>query len=210
MAVQCVVSNSNRMPLSVVPAHRGFRLLLKGKAQVLTEHAELRYRTSAGEYAVPTAVVLKEYCKTGRRYYREAQLNQRNLFVRDNWTCQYCQRHRLDLVAGSEYLTRDHIQPKTDGGADTWTNVVTACSTCNHRKDDHSLGDFVKSLTRELDDLRDRMERAPIKERDRLVQELARWELVLMSAEELRKVPPGEPTVVQNMLNKAKQLARQR
>jgi 5-methylcytosine-specific restriction endonuclease McrA len=31
-------------------------------------------------------------------------------------------------------LTREHIKPQGQGGQDVWTNVVTACRGCNHRK----------------------------------------------------------------------------
>ena len=31
-------------------------------------------------------------------------------------------------------LTRDHITPISQGGGDTWTNVVTACRRCNNYK----------------------------------------------------------------------------
>ena len=56
-------------------------------------------------------------------------LNNRELFHRDRHTCAYC---------GHEYsflrLTRDHIQPVSQGGRDLWMNVVTACRHCNQRK----------------------------------------------------------------------------
>ncbi len=35
-------------------------------------------------------------------------------------------------------LTRDHIIPRVQGGADIWTNVVAACRRCNHRKGGHT------------------------------------------------------------------------
>jgi len=31
-------------------------------------------------------------------------------------------------------LTREHVKPISRGGLDTWENVTTACSTCNHKK----------------------------------------------------------------------------
>ncbi|PWB39890.1 MAG: restriction endonuclease [Rhodocyclales bacterium] len=56
-------------------------------------------------------------------------LNNRELFHRDRHTCAYC---------GHEYsflrLTRDHIQPVSQGGRDLWMNVVTACRHCNQKK----------------------------------------------------------------------------
>ena len=34
----------------------------------------------------------------------------------------------------AENLSRDHILPVSRSGTDNWTNVVTACKRCNHRK----------------------------------------------------------------------------
>jgi len=49
-----------------------------------------------------------------------------NVFLRDRFTCQYC---------GEPYpshdLTFDHLVPRSRGGRTIWTNVVTACATCN-------------------------------------------------------------------------------
>ena len=51
------------------------------------------------------------------------------LFRRDQFLCMYC---------GGEFttdnLSRDHILPVSRSGTDSWTNVVTACTRCNHRK----------------------------------------------------------------------------
>jgi 5-methylcytosine-specific restriction endonuclease McrA len=32
------------------------------------------------------------------------------------------------------HLTRDHVHPLSQGGDDSWENVVTACFPCNSRK----------------------------------------------------------------------------
>ena len=56
-------------------------------------------------------------------------LTNRTLFERDRHICLYCGdtfKHSL--------LTRDHVKPKAHGGADIWTNVVTACKACNVKK----------------------------------------------------------------------------
>jgi 5-methylcytosine-specific restriction endonuclease McrA len=55
------------------------------------------------------------------------KLTRREVFRRDNYTCQYCGRHIGDL-------TVDHVLPKHMGGEHIWTNVVAACPSCNHRK----------------------------------------------------------------------------
>ena len=51
------------------------------------------------------------------------------LFRRDQHICMYCGQQY-----GRNTLTRDHILPRSRGGTDIWTNVVTACLTCNQRK----------------------------------------------------------------------------
>lgn len=53
-----------------------------------------------------------------------------NLFQRDLHICGYCGRHFRE-----DKLTRDHIVPRSRGGKDTWTNVITACKACNNFKD---------------------------------------------------------------------------
>jgi 5-methylcytosine-specific restriction endonuclease McrA len=55
------------------------------------------------------------------------------LFARDDYRCQFCGRTGVDL-RHRECLTRDHLVPISRGGTNEWTNVVTACSTCNTRK----------------------------------------------------------------------------
>ncbi|MEP7313184.1 MAG: HNH endonuclease [Pseudomonadota bacterium] len=56
-------------------------------------------------------------------------LNNQTLFRRDGYLCMYCAQrfHTHDL-------SRDHIRPFSQGGIDTWNNVVTACRRCNNAK----------------------------------------------------------------------------
>ena len=56
-------------------------------------------------------------------------LSNKALFRRDQSLCLYCgERFPVAL------LSRDHVQPLSQGGADTWGNVVTACKRCNNHK----------------------------------------------------------------------------
>ena len=54
-------------------------------------------------------------------------LTRRNLLVRDNHQCQYCETKKGPL-------TIDHVMPKNRGGGDAWDNLVAACQTCNRAK----------------------------------------------------------------------------
>ncbi len=56
-------------------------------------------------------------------------LSNRLLFRRDGHRCMYC-----GLEFDDRSLTRDHIVPRIQHGRDCWTNVVSACARCNHRK----------------------------------------------------------------------------
>jgi 5-methylcytosine-specific restriction endonuclease McrA len=56
-------------------------------------------------------------------------LNNQTLFKRDANICLYCA-----LWHRTSELTRDHIRPLSQGGADNWMNVATACRRCNNHK----------------------------------------------------------------------------
>ena len=144
--IPCLVLNADHRPTAVVAAERGLVLVLEGRATILAQVPDRMFHSVTQEFPIPTRIVLSTWKKTGKGYYEAAPLNQRNLFIRDGHTCQYCGRHVMDLdyrvvdeATGKplvpEYLTRDHVFPRTRGGLDTWENLATACSTCNHRKD---------------------------------------------------------------------------
>jgi 5-methylcytosine-specific restriction endonuclease McrA len=56
-------------------------------------------------------------------------LNNKTLFRRDSNVCLYC-AHQFP----TRDLTRDHVTPLSQGGGDSWNNVVTACRRCNNHK----------------------------------------------------------------------------
>jgi len=56
-------------------------------------------------------------------------LTNRELFRRDAHLCMYCGGNFHE-----SNLTRDHVHPLSRGGREKWSNVVTACRSCNSRK----------------------------------------------------------------------------
>lgn len=75
---------------------------------------------------VPRVIRLNFYDKVPRLTLR---FNRRNLFARDQNSCQYCgQQHPLSQ------LSFDHVVPRSRGGKTTWENVVCCCLKCNGRK----------------------------------------------------------------------------
>jgi hypothetical protein len=51
------------------------------------------------------------------------------LFQRDGHLCLYCGE-----TFAPRQLSRDHVRPLSQGGPDSWNNVVTACVRCNNHK----------------------------------------------------------------------------
>ncbi len=71
--------------------------------------------------------MLKDYVKPQKR----VAFTRFNLFLRDEFCCQYC--------GGKGDLTFDHVVPRARGGITSWENVVAACARCNLRKGSKSL-----------------------------------------------------------------------
>lgn len=55
------------------------------------------------------------------------------LFKRDLNICAYCGGHFPDRM-----LSRDHIIPRSRGGANDWKNCITSCKKCNQHKDNRT------------------------------------------------------------------------
>jgi len=146
---RCVILNASYEPLSIVSAKRGLILVIEGKAFITEQHPNGVVRSVTKKFPLPTQIVLKEYVKSRPAYRVPAQLTQKNLFIRDNYTCQYCGRQKRDLK-DSEYLTRDHVVPTRRGGKDEWNNVVTACNACNNKKADYTLNEAKEYLGMKL------------------------------------------------------------
>ena len=53
-----------------------------------------------------------------------------DVFVRDNFRCQYCGKS----VSDGAVLEADHIIPRSKGGLDEMGNLITACWDCNRGK----------------------------------------------------------------------------
>lgn len=63
------------------------------------------------------------------------RLSNKTLFGRDRHICAYCGKH----FSNNNMLSKDHIMPKSRGGANSWENCVTACRQCNSKKSNKTL-----------------------------------------------------------------------
>jgi 5-methylcytosine-specific restriction endonuclease McrA len=98
-------------------------MLYGGKAEVLENNSDIMHSPSIS-IRVPSVIRLVYLIKRPRLQRR---LSRREVFVRDNYTCQYCGKETRDL-------TIDHIVPRFLGGEHTWENLASACKACNQRK----------------------------------------------------------------------------
>mgnify|MGYP006432554995 CR=1 FL=1 len=83
-------------------------------------------RTVSFHIAVPKVIRVLSYDRVPRQ---QVKLNRRNLFARDRNQCQYC-GHSFP----TSELSIDHVVPRTQGGGDTWKNLVCSCVRCNAKK----------------------------------------------------------------------------
>jgi len=81
------------------------------------------------QVTVSSIIAVKGHAKYGLRGELVPPLSNRELFQRDAHLCMYCGRQYPAAA-----LTRDHLRPLSRGGRDTWSNVVSACRSCNHSK----------------------------------------------------------------------------
>ncbi len=124
MNTPVLVLNQNYEPLHICNARRALVLVLGGKAEVLQEDLDVHLHTSTNDYTVPSVVRMMYLVHRPRP---RVKLTRREIFLRDNYTCQYCGKVTHDL-------TLDHVHPKSRDGKHTWENLVSACKECNHRK----------------------------------------------------------------------------
>lgn len=135
---KCLLLNIDYSPLYII-----------GWKRALTWHIKYSYDNNYGidildfyqndhilgvnnkKYPVPSVAKTKFFFKqkqTGITFSRK------NLFLRDNYTCQYC-----NIQFDHKFLTYDHVIPKSkwnynQGSPTTWTNIVTSCVRCNLKK----------------------------------------------------------------------------
>lgn len=80
-------------------------------------------------FGCPFAIKLNDF----QRILSKVKLTRKNIFIRDEYTCAYC-GEKLN----PNYLSVDHIIPKSRGGRNTWENLITSCIRCNSLKNNRT------------------------------------------------------------------------
>ena len=87
-------------------------------------------RSPSVTWKVPAVVRLRKMAKTDSR---GVKFSRRNVYQRDGYRCQYCGEKKP-----ARELSYDHVVPRCAGGRTVWENIVSACKSCNARKDDQT------------------------------------------------------------------------
>jgi 5-methylcytosine-specific restriction endonuclease McrA len=118
------------LPIQIKDEHK---VLVKKAINSFTEGVkEIPYkivRSIDGCIIVPMVIRLVKLVRNA--FKAKVPFNKANIFIRDNYTCQYCEK-KVNMKTGD----LEHILPKSRGGKDTWENCVCSCRKCNNKKDD--------------------------------------------------------------------------
>lgn len=125
-----LVLNADYAPLSIIPISSiswkdAIKISFLGHARAVEFYDDWVVHSPSTSMPVPAVIISSTYIKkkNGVRFSRT------NLLIRDNFTCQYC-----DKTLGSHDLTIDHVIPRVKGGKTRWDNVVCSCYVCNSIK----------------------------------------------------------------------------
>lgn len=143
----------NYFPLSLWAWQDTVKAVFLNRVNVISEYHRVVHSPS-WEINLPSVISLKEYVQLARR----PAFTRFNVFLRDQFTCQYC-----DGEFPTQELTFDHIVPRSRGGRTEWTNVVAACSTCN-----------LKKANKLLLEARMKIKRKPVRPSNYQLQEIGR------------------------------------
>ena len=123
-----LILNASYEPLHVCSVKRAVALLMHDVAERTEDSAKI-LRSPSQVFAVPSVIRLKKYVR--RPPNQKVAFNRKNVFRRDDNTCQYC-------GIKSNELTLDHVLPRSRGGRTSWENVAACCKKCNAKKRDRT------------------------------------------------------------------------
>jgi 5-methylcytosine-specific restriction endonuclease McrA len=137
----CLLLNADFTPLKIISWQKAIVWSLKFNndhsyaIEIIKYYAD-KYIRGTGDktYPVPSVAKTMKYFNI---YNRSLKFSRKNLFLRDNYTCQYCGNKLPE-----QHLTYDHIIPKSRCKnkifSTNWNNIVASCYICNKNKRDRT------------------------------------------------------------------------
>lgn len=122
-----LILNADYTPLSIIPIssiswREAVKITFLGHAKAIEWYDDWQVHSPSVVFDVPAVMVSETYVKKKQT----VRFSRTNLLIRDNFTCQYCEKK-----LNSHDLTVDHVIPRVKGGKTKWDNIVCACYTCN-------------------------------------------------------------------------------
>ena len=105
-----LVLNQDFNPINIADAKRAIKLLLKKKAEFITEKV----------------IRLVHFIYLPISRIRNTKPSRKSIHMRDGNKCVYCN--------STKNLTIDHIIPSSRGGGNDFLNLVCCCNACNTKK----------------------------------------------------------------------------
>jgi 5-methylcytosine-specific restriction endonuclease McrA len=98
--------------------------------ELVPDECEPCIRSARLRLKVPEVICLASF---DRLPNTAVTFSRRNVAKRDHYICQYC-----GAQPGADEITIDHVLPRSQGGASSWTNCAAACIGCNAKKGDRT------------------------------------------------------------------------
>jgi 5-methylcytosine-specific restriction endonuclease McrA len=125
METPVLVLNASYEAINICNLKRAIKMIIKGVAS-MEDVSDREIRSPSISMKTPLVIRLVNYVHIPRCVVK---FSRKNVFVRDGYMCQYCQRKFPQSM-----LTLDHVVPRSRGGETVWENVATACKKCNIKK----------------------------------------------------------------------------
>jgi len=129
--MKTLVLNASYEPIRMISWERAIYYLMLDKADVVSEYEKV-VRSPTIEMKLPKVIKLRKYVKMANNL-DTLRYSKKGILLRDKMKCQYCGKK-----CDSTDATMDHVVPRSRGGKTSWTNIVTACHSCNNKKDNQT------------------------------------------------------------------------
>ncbi len=133
---KCLLLNADYSPLSIINWQRALVWHFKYIDNVKYGIEIIDFYKDDFIFGVNKKYPIPAVAKTNKFFRQNQQslvFSRKNIFLRDNHTCQYC-----NIKYDISNLTYDHVIPKSlwhsNSSPTCWTNIVTACTSCNRKK----------------------------------------------------------------------------
>lgn len=132
----CLVLNADYSPIGIINWQRAITWSIKytdrknKPIEIIELYRDDMIKSTTGYLKLPAVIRLNKFFKFGSFH---VNFSRKNIFIRDNYTCQYC-----GIKFHFRELTYDHVIPKSawlsEKSPTSWKNIVTACTKCNRKK----------------------------------------------------------------------------